>query len=136
MLRHVTKPLHARGFQADVRTEAAGDRTVDDGLPLLVQERDQLPLAIDTAPDATVGVVEEANDGRTFGPGWLHYLHREQFRIGTVQRMCFPVQELRAPVEPLKEDSTNILAGPVRFEQVGDSPGLRKQERDLCQYAR
>ena len=40
---------------------------VDDGLLLLLgQQRDQLLLGADVAPDAPVGVVEEADDGGLF----------------------------------------------------------------------
>ena len=63
MLRHVAEPLHARRLQPDVRVEAAGDGAVDDGLLLLVQQRDQLLLGADVAPDPPVRVVEEADDG-------------------------------------------------------------------------
>ena len=70
MLRHVAEPLHARGLEADVGIEAAGDGAVDDGLLLLVQERDQLSLGVDVAPDAPVGVVEKADDGGLFGERW------------------------------------------------------------------
>ena len=72
MLRHVPQPLHARGLEPDVRVEAARDGAVDDGLLLLLQQRDQLLLGADVAPDPPVGVVEEADDGgllvRAAGP--------------------------------------------------------------------
>ena len=55
--------------EADVRVEAAGHGAVDDGLSLLVQQRHQPPLGADVASDATVGVVEEADDGGLFDEG-------------------------------------------------------------------
>ena len=78
MLRHVAEPLHARGLEADVRIEAAGDGTVDDGLLLLVQERDQLSLGADVAPNAPVGVVEKADDC-----GLLGRAERGTFELAT-----------------------------------------------------
>ena len=69
MLRHIPKPLHARGLEADVGVEAAGDGAVDDGLLLLLQQLDQLLLGADVAPDPPVRVVEEADDGGLFGKG-------------------------------------------------------------------
>ncbi len=53
-------------LEADVGVEATGDGLVDDGLLLLVQQRDQLLLGADGAPEAPVGVVEEADDGELF----------------------------------------------------------------------
>ena len=67
MLRHLPQPLHARRLEPDVGVEAAGDGAVDDGLLLLLQQLDQLLLGADVAPDATVHVVEEADDGGLFG---------------------------------------------------------------------
>ena len=67
MLRHFPQPLHAGGLEADVGIEAARDGAVDDGLLLLLQQRDQLLLGADVAPDAPVGVVEEADDCGLFG---------------------------------------------------------------------
>ncbi|WP_245618570.1 hypothetical protein [Methanogenium cariaci] len=68
MLRHIPpQPLHTGGLEADVRVEAAGDSLMDDGLLLLLQELDQLLFGVDGAPDAVVGVVEEADDGGLFG---------------------------------------------------------------------
>ena len=69
MLRHVPQPLHARGLEADIGVEAAGDGAVDDGLLLLLQQLDQLLLGADVAPDPPVRVVEEADDGGLFGRG-------------------------------------------------------------------
>ena len=69
MLWHVPQPFQAGRLEADVRVEATSDGLVDDGLLLLVQQRDQLLLGADSAPDAPVYVVEEADDGGLFG-GW------------------------------------------------------------------
>ena len=43
--------------------DLARDGLVDDGLLLLLQQRNQLLLGADVAPDAPVGVVEEPDDG-------------------------------------------------------------------------
>ncbi len=74
MRRHL-KPLHAGGLVGLVRlpganVDLARDGLVDDGLLLLLQQRNQLLLRADVAPDAPVGVVEEAHDGGLFREGW------------------------------------------------------------------
>ena len=66
----VAEPFDAGGFEGDVGVEAAGDGAVDDGLPLLLQQRDELLLGGDVAADAVVHVVEVAHDGALFGEGW------------------------------------------------------------------
>ena len=66
----VAEPLDAGGLEGDVGVEAAGDGAVDDGLPLLLQQRDELLLGADVAADAVVDVVEVADDGALFGEGW------------------------------------------------------------------
>ena len=63
---HIAEPFDPRRLGADVGIEAAGDGLVDDGLLLLLQQRNQLLLGVDVAPDALVGVVEEADDGGLF----------------------------------------------------------------------
>ena len=70
MLRHVAEPLDAGGLEADVGVEAPGDGPVDDGLLLLLQQRNELPLGGDVAADAPVRVVQVADDGGLFGEGW------------------------------------------------------------------
>ena len=70
MLRHVAKPLDAGGLESDVGVEAAGDGLVDDGLPLLLQQRDELLLGADVRPDAPVHVIQVADDGCLLGDGW------------------------------------------------------------------
>ena len=72
MLRNVPQPFHARRLvgrkgPAGADVDLARNGLVDDGLLLLLQQRDQLLLGADVAPDAPVGVVEEADDGSLFG---------------------------------------------------------------------
>ena len=67
----VPQPLHARGLVgriglAGADVDLARNGLVDDGLLLLLQQRNQLLLGADVAPDAPVGVVEEADDGGLF----------------------------------------------------------------------
>ena len=50
--------------------DLASDGLVDEGLLLLLQQGDQLLLGADVAPDAPVGVVEEADDGGLFRDRW------------------------------------------------------------------
>ena len=71
---HLPQPLDTRGLVgrvglAGTNVDLAGDGLVDDGLLLLLQQRNQLLLGADVAPDAPVGVVEEADDGGLFGEG-------------------------------------------------------------------
>ena len=40
------------------------------GLPLLLQQRDELLLGADVSSDAVVDVIEVADDGALFGEGW------------------------------------------------------------------
>ena len=70
MFRHVSKPLDARGLEADVGVKAAGDGPVNDGLLLLLQQRNERPLGTGVAADAVVHVVEVADDGDLLGDGW------------------------------------------------------------------
>ena len=69
MLRNVAEPLDAGGFEADVGVEATGDGPVDDGLLLLLQQRNELPLGADVPPDAPVYVVQVPHDGGLFWEG-------------------------------------------------------------------
>ena len=74
MIGHFRKPLHAGGLVDLVGLPGANvdlsrDGLVDDGLLLLLQQRNQLLLGADVAPDAPVGAVEEAHDGALFGKG-------------------------------------------------------------------
>ena len=66
MLRNVAEPGDAGGLEGDVGVEAAGDGAVDDGLLLLVQQPNQLPLGADEAVDLPVRVVQKPHDGRLF----------------------------------------------------------------------
>ena len=70
MLRHVPKPLHTGGLEADVGVEAPGDSMVDDSLLLLLQQSNELLLGGDVTTDASVHVVQIANDGSLLGEGW------------------------------------------------------------------
>ena len=69
MLRHFSKPLDIGGRVrlAGSDVDLTRDGLMDDGLLLLLQQRNQLLLGADVAPDASVGVVEEADDGDLFG---------------------------------------------------------------------
>jgi hypothetical protein len=70
MFWYVCEPSNAGGFEADVWIDATGHGTVDNGLLLLVQQRDQLFLRPDVALDATVRMIEETDDGRLLREGW------------------------------------------------------------------
>ena len=66
MLGDIAEPGDAGGFEGYGWVEAAGDGLVDDGLFLFVEQRDEFFLGADGAVDATVFVVEEAEDGGLF----------------------------------------------------------------------
>ena len=75
--RSGTSPSHStpegvvgRVGLAGADVDPARDGLVDDGLLLLLQQRDQLLLGADVAPDAPVGVIEEADDSGLFGKRW------------------------------------------------------------------
>src|ERR1039458_10861139 len=59
MLRNVAEPRDAGGFEKDGGVEAAGNGAVDDGLLLLVEQRDHLPLRPDRALQSPARPVEE-----------------------------------------------------------------------------
>ena len=69
MHRDVAEPGDAGGLEGDVGVEAAGDGAVDDGLLLLIQQPNQLPLGADPAVDLPVRVVQKPHDGRLFVQG-------------------------------------------------------------------
>ena len=95
MPRHIPQPLYAGGLEADVRVEAAGDGSVDDGLLLLLQQLDQLLLGADVAPNAPVGVVEELDDGELFGRGRIR--SRDLLEV-------FPIESV-----PVSDDAVWLL---------------------------
>ena len=75
MRRHIPQPLDAGGLVGRVElagadVDPAGDGLVDDGLPLLLQQRDQLLLGADVAPNAPVGVIKEADHASLLGERW------------------------------------------------------------------
>ena len=70
MLRHIPQPRHSRRLEPHVRIKATRHRLLDDGLLLLVEQRDQPLLGAYIAADAAVGVVEVTDDGGLFGEGW------------------------------------------------------------------
>ena len=79
MLRHLPQPFDTGGLVGRVRlagsdVDLARDGLVDDGPLLLLQQCNQLLLGADIAPDAPVGVVEEADDGGLFGEWWEAYI--------------------------------------------------------------
>ena len=97
-LRQVVQPLDAGGFVgrvglAGADVDPARDGLVDDDLLLLLQQRDQFLLGTDVAPDAPVGVVEEANDGGLF-------LRRWDKALQTIEIVCIETEStFYEPVE-------------------------------------
>ena len=81
MLWHVAEPLDAGGLEANLGVKAADDGLVDGGLLLLLQQRDELPLGGDVAPDAPVHVVQIPHDGGLLGEGWEGNLNGLDARV-------------------------------------------------------
>ena len=74
MLWRPPEPLHAGGLVNRVRLAGADVHLarhglVDNGLLLLLQQRDQFLFGADIAPDAPVDMVQEADDGGLLGEG-------------------------------------------------------------------
>ena len=74
MLRHLPQPFHAGGLVSRIGLAGADvhfsrDGLVDEGLLLLLQQRDQLLLGADVALDAAIRMVEVADDGGLLGEG-------------------------------------------------------------------
>ena len=72
LLWNILEPLDAGGLVgrvglASADVDPARDGLVDDGLLLLLQQRDQLLLGTDVPPNAPVRMVEEAHDGDLLG---------------------------------------------------------------------
>ena len=87
LLWHISQPLYAGGFIGRIGLTGSDiDPTchglMDDSLFLFLQQRDLLPLGANVAPDASVGVVEEANDGSLFWEGGNWQPHRFNASVG------------------------------------------------------
>ena len=72
---YLGQPLYSRVLVSRIRpssphVEFPRDYLMDEGLLLLLQQRDQFLLGADVAPDASVGVVEEACDGSLLHERW------------------------------------------------------------------
>lgn len=66
MPRDVTEPGDAGWFEFDVGVDSSGDGLVDDGLLLLVQQPNQLPLGANKSVDLPVRMVQKPHDRRLF----------------------------------------------------------------------
>src|ERR1035437_5571346 len=60
----VAEPGDAGGFEGDGGVEATGDGPVDDGLLLLVEQRDDLPLGPDRTIQPPIRVVQKPHHRR------------------------------------------------------------------------
>ena len=63
MRRHIAQPLDAGGLHRGIGVEALGDGMGDDGLPLFLEQRDQLFLLRHQRVDLAGLAVEEGGDG-------------------------------------------------------------------------
>jgi hypothetical protein len=79
MLRNVAEPGDAGGFEGDGGVEAAGDGAVDDGLLLLVEQRDHLPLRPDRPLQPPVRPVQKPHNRRLLvGRGFCNAISRRR----------------------------------------------------------
>ena len=84
VLRHVAEPRNARRFQGCRKIEPPRHNPVNDGLLLLVQQRDQFLLCTNVASDAPVGVVKEAEDRSLFSDRRQERMDAIEILIGEV----------------------------------------------------
>ena len=121
-----TSPSHGQPecLEAHVRIEPARDGAVDHGLLLLVQQRDQLLLGADRAPDPPVGVVEEADNRRLLGERWDDA--REMLEV-VASRGSVAVQNLvrRSLLEVVREQQSStpnsrVISPRVRRHMYAD----------------
>jgi hypothetical protein len=63
MSRNVPKPANAGRLEFDIWVKATGDGAMDDGLLLLVQQRNLLALGANGAVDIPVRLVQKPHDG-------------------------------------------------------------------------
>src|SRR5947207_10065238 len=88
MLWDVAEPGDAGGFEGGGGVEAASDGAVDDGLFLLVEQRDHLPLRPDRPLQPPVRVADEAHDGFLLF-GWRLYRLNAPKVIGIKAKATF-----------------------------------------------
>ena len=72
---HLPQPLNPGGLEANIRVEAPGYCTLDDGLTLFRQQVDEPLFGVDVALDALGGIVEVTDDSGLFGEGWERLPH-------------------------------------------------------------
>ena len=65
--------------------DLARDGLVDDGPLLFLQQRDQLLLGVDVASDASVGMVEKADDRGLFLWRWEREWRSEECFVGQLK---------------------------------------------------
>ena len=85
MRRHLPQPSDAGRLEANGGIEPARDGVLHDGLPLFLQQSDELLLAADVATNPPVGVIEVADDGGLLGGG------REGNRIVLYESLRYPL---------------------------------------------
>jgi len=74
MLRNTAEPGDAGGFEWDGGVKAASDGAVDDGLLLLVEQRDHLPLRPDRPLQPPVRPVQKPHNRRLLSGRRQHRL--------------------------------------------------------------
>src|SRR5947207_9042099 len=90
MPRNIAEPGDAGGFEGDGGVEAAGDGAVDDGLLLLVEQRDHLPFRPDRPLQPPVRPVQKTRDGGLFGKGgnWKWEIIKTPSRKSPPAQLC------------------------------------------------
>lgn len=85
MRRHVPQPIDTGRLEANAGIKPARDGALHDGLPLFLQQSDELLLAADVAANLPVGVVEVTDDGGLLGGG------RKGNRIVLYESLWYPL---------------------------------------------
>lgn len=79
MLRNIAEPVDAGGLEADIRIKPPRHRPMDDGLLLLLKERDEFLLGLDIPPNLPVGMIQKPHDGGLLCERWKTAIHLTKF---------------------------------------------------------
>ena len=144
MLRSISQPLDTarlvgwvRATGADV--DLAGDRLVNDDLFLLIQQRDQLLLGPNVAPDASVGMIKEADDGDLLSDRRNRNRHRsDELPIRTrhlraERRAVDRVDHRFGPKRALDTRPDDPLVARSKHKKLSDANAAACRTSDFCE---
>ena len=70
MRRYVASPLNNGRFDLNIGVKTASDASMNDDLPLLLEQTDEFLFDIDITSDALFHVIKIADNSVLFGEGW------------------------------------------------------------------